>query len=233
MARTDTTRSPSEMNFCFSYRYININERHRATFRLALEPNWKVEVSQPKICGSPGDTELHFGGEILFEDHCLKRQVLTVLILFRSNQTSAAVEGRPALIAGEYYVVRRFHFDFDRSVVGQGMPLAHVQFGGQLNREHLAIDGAHELRYELFDQLDCPRLPWTITDLAIVMHTFLRQFPSGIEELIGGNAWRQHVMDSERLWLADFYRHTATMMDGDDNRESFYDYTCEESAFDR
>ena len=213
---------------------LRINERsRRGTFRLALEPNWKIEVAQPEICGSPGETELHFGGEILFEDRCLERQVLTVLILFRSDQCSAAVEGRPALRAGEYYVVRRFHFDFDRSVVGQGTPLAHVQIGGNLNREHLAIDGADPLRYELFDQLDFPRLPWTIIDLAIVIHTFLRQFPTRIEGLIHGSAWRQRVMDSERLWLADFYRHTATMMEGDANRETFYDYTCIESTFDQ
>ena len=180
-----------------------------------------------------GHTELHFGGEILFENSCLARQVLTVLILFRSDQTTIAVGGRPALLAGEYYVVRRFHFDFDRSVAGTGTPLAHIQIGGTLNRDLLVIDDAHPLRYELFDQLDCPRLPWTITDLPIVMNTFLRQFPSGIEEFVGGAAWLQRVMDSERLWLADFYRHTATMMDGDANRESYYDYTCGEAAFDR
>lgn len=210
-----------------------IQRTGRRDFTLALDPNWKIEIDAGKVCSVNGHAELHFGGEIIFEDNCLKRQVLTVVILFQSDHTVDAIDGRPNFNAGEYYVVRRFHFDFDSSVSGQGKPLAHIQIGGQLSRERLAIDDDHAIRYELFDQLDEPRLPWTITDVAIVMHTFLRQFPSGLEEMIGGADWLQRVMDSEQLWLADFYRDTATMMDGHANRACFFDYICDLAPFDR
>ena len=56
--------------------------RKRAKFRLSLEPNWKVELRDQGVCGAPGQSELHFGGEMEFRDGCLERQVLTVVILF-------------------------------------------------------------------------------------------------------------------------------------------------------
>ena len=50
--------------------------RTRRSFDISLEPNWKVELNDQDICGPRGKTELHFGGEIVFKDNCLERQVL-------------------------------------------------------------------------------------------------------------------------------------------------------------
>ena len=204
----------------------------RANFRLALEPNWKVDLTGRDICGATGQTELHFGGEIEFRDECLERQVITVVILFRADESADPRTGRPRLIQGEDHIVRRFHFDFDRSVASQRTPLAHLQIGGQLNPSYLSIPEASSLRYELFDQLDYPRLPWTISDLTIVLDIFLRQFPAGLDELIGGGAWRELVMESEQLWLKDFFRQAAIMMEAENSRQPLYDYFSEYSAFD-
>ena len=203
----------------------------RSGFRLALEPNWAVNLVPRGLCGVDGDTELHFGGEISFEDGCLERQVLTVVILLRPDEESEPVVGRPGLVADENYVVRRFHFDFDRGVAGGSTPLGHLQVGGQLKEASLSPGGGGSLRYEVFDQLDCPRLPWPVTGLPIIIDTFLRQFESGLEGLIGETAWKKCVMDSERLWLADYYRRAAEMMAGTGNRQCLYDYLCDETAY--
>lgn len=211
---------------------LSAYQERRTTFRLAMEPNWTVKLLEEGICGAPGETELHFGGEIMFRDSCLERQVLTVVIVFRAYADSAAIEGRPALVAGENHVVRRFHFDFDRTVIERGTPLAHLQVGGQLQQSALLPTTAGLFRYELFDQLDCPRLPWTITDLPIILDTFLRQFRSGLDELLGGSAWRSCVMDSEQLWLVDYFRRAARMMTSTAHRTCLYDYLGTEQAFD-
>ena len=198
---------------------------------LSLNPNWMVEVVDRDLCGVAGHTELHFGGEIVFGQECLKRQVLTVVILLRPDETSGPTKGRPRLIAGENHVVRRFHFDFDRGVAGGGTPLAHLQIGGYLNQAYLSIRDTDTCRYELFDKLNCPRLPWAITDLPMVLDVFLRQFPSRLDEFVGGAEWRRCVMDSERLWLVDFFQHAAEMMGSEANRECLYDYCSTEAAF--
>ena len=211
--------------------YLRANQQCRPGFRLALHPNWKIEVLEPNIVGVLGRTELHFGGEIVFEQGSLVRQVLTVVILFRSEKTCNAVEGRPHLIAGENHVVRRFHFDFDRNVAGGCTPLAHVQIGGKLNPEYLDLPDDDGCRYELFGQLDCPRLPWTIAGLPTILDTFLRQFPTALEEVVAGEAWRRRVMDSERLWAMEYFRQAAEMMGSESNRECLYDYACTEEAF--
>lgn len=203
----------------------------RPSFYISLEPNWKVELNDQNICGTRGKTELHFGGEIVFKDKCLERQVLTVVILFHSEQELPSINGRPKLCAGENYVVRRFHFDFDRSVANGDKPLAHLQVGGQLNSCHLLPTNSGPIRYELFDQLDLPRIPWTIVDLPIVLHTFLNKFPTDLNGFLEEKQWRRHVMDSERLWLSGYFHEAATMMKSMD-RECLYDYSCSEAAYD-
>ena len=211
--------------------YLQANQNRRTGFALTLNPNWKVNVVERGICGALGHTELHFGGEIVFEEECLVRQVLTVVILFCPDVDLDPIEGRPRLVAGENHVVRRFHFDFDPSAAERHTPIAHLQIGGQLNQTYLSIPEASPCRYELFDQMDCPRLPWPITGLPIVFDTFLRQFPSGLDEFVGGAAWRRCVMDSERLWLTDYFHNAAVMMRNEAARECLYDYCCTESAF--
>ncbi len=205
--------------------------RGQGDFRLSLEPNWRVALLDRGICGARGESELHFGGEIVFHKGCLERQVLTVVIIFRAEESSAAVAGRPYLVAEENHVVRRFHFDFDRTVAGGSTPVAHMQFGGQLNNSLLSLPSGCTPRYEIFDQLDCPRLPWAITDLTIVLDTFLRQFDAGLEEFLGGSGWRNCVMSSERLWLADFFRNAGKMLASTGHRKPLYEFLLEESAF--
>ena len=212
---------------------LHIYPGNRRQYRLSLEPNWRVELQALNMCGAPGRTELQFGGEIIFNDECLERQVLAVVILFRSNHDHPATNGRPRLFAGEYHVVRRFHFDFDRTIPEGVTPLSHLQVGGQLNQAYLSIPDGTQPRYELFDQLDCPRLPWAIAGLPVVLDTFLRQFPSGLDEFLVGTAWRRRVMDSERLWLMDFFHQASEMMGGENARQCFYDYCSEVSAFDQ
>ena len=206
---------------------------NRRRYRLTLYPNWKVKLNAFDICGAPGRTDLQFGGELVFHDECLERQVLAVVILFRSDDDHRATNGRPRLVAGEYHVVRRFHFDFDRSIPEGVSPLSHLQVGGQLNQAYLSIPDGTQCRYEMFDQLDCPRLPWAITGLPMVLDTFLRQFPSDLDEFLVGTAWRRHVMDSERLWLMDFFRRASEKMDCENTRlrKCFYEYCSEESSF--
>ena len=157
--------------------------------------------------------------------------MLTVVILLRPDQTSDAIKGRPRLVEGENHVVRRFHFDFDRSVAGGDTPLAHLQIGGNLSQTYLSIRDADPFRYELFDKLNCPRLPWVITALPMVLDAFLRQFPSGLDEFVGGLEWRRCVMDSERLWLLPFFCDAAEMMGSESGRECLYDYCCNEWTF--
>lgn len=205
---------------------------NRSQYRLTLDPNWKVKLQALNICGAPGRTELHFGGEIVFNEECLERQVLAVVILFRSDGDHHATNGRPRLVAGEYHVIRRFHFDFDRSVAGGDTPVAHLQFGGQLNQSYLTIPDGTQCRYELFDQLDYPRLPWAITSLPVILDTFLRQFPSGLDEFLVGTAWKRCVKESERLWIRDFFLQAAEMMDRQNGPTSLYDHCCAESVFD-
>ena len=207
-------------------------QHRRGDYRLALDPNWSVQIDDQLQFGVPGHAELHFGGEIIFKNQCLQRQVLTVVILFRADDHAEPIVGRPRLIEGENHVVRRFHFDFDPSVADQNRPLAHLQFGGNLNRTYLSIPDTSPCRYELFHQLECPRLPWSITDLTIVLDIFLRQFPAGLDGLIGGSAWRELVMDSEQLWLKDFFQQAAAMMDSTNGRVPLYEYCCEPSTFD-
>ena len=206
---------------------------NQGVYSLKLNPNWNVELEAPNICGAPGRTELQFGGEIIFKDECLERQVLAVVILFRSNNDHPATNGRPRLVANEYHVIRRFHFDFDRTVHEGDTPLSHLQVGGQLNQAYLSIPEGTQCRYEQFDQLDGPRLPWAIAGLPVVLDTFLRQFPSGLDEFLVGTAWRRHVMDSERLWLMDFFQQASEMMGGENARQTLYEYCCGKSAFDQ
>ncbi|MDE0077131.1 MAG: hypothetical protein OXM03_04440 [Chloroflexota bacterium] len=212
---------------------LRVNQGSRRSFRLALEPNWKLVLYGEDICGAAGQTELHFGGEMVFRDQCLERQVLTVVILLRANESAEAREGRPSLIEDENHVVRRFHFDFDSSVADHGKPLAHMQIGGQLNQQFLSIPEGNPFRYEIFDQLDYPRFPWTIVDLPIVLDMFLRQFPAGLDELVSDKAWRDLVMDSEKLWVRDFFSQAVAMMDSASRREPLYDYCCEGSAYEQ
>ena len=199
--------------------------------KLAIDPNWRVELEEDKVCGVPGRTELHFGAEIYFKERCLQSQALSVVILFRADRDSQAVAGRPNLVAGENHVVRRFHFDFDSGVAGRDRPIAHLQYGGALTPSYLSLQDSENFRYELFKKLDRPRIPWTITDPSIVFDTFIRQFSSKLDEFVGGSDWRKCVMDSERLWLRDYFRGAAAMMDSSSNRVTLYDYCCDEDSF--
>ena len=212
-------------------RSLQAYRKNRKEYTLRLQPNWRIELAGHDICGPSGVTELHFGGEIEFKDECLERQVLTVVLLFRSCKNLAPAEGRPRLIAGENHIVRRFHFDFDASAAGRSTPLAHLQVGGTLNQSYLSLSEDASVRYELFDKLKNPRLPWTVTDPALVLDTFLRQFPTDLEEFIAGREWRELVVDSERLWLKDFFRDAARRMERQTFGESLFDYCCTEEAF--
>ncbi|MDE0281561.1 MAG: hypothetical protein OXN16_10850, partial [Gammaproteobacteria bacterium] len=201
------------------------------SFSLSIDPNWKVDLSDEFICGPAGQTELHFGGEIFFKDFCLERQALTVVILFNSSKELEPIYGRPQLCSGENHVVRRFHFDFDRSVANGIKPLAHSQFGGQLNSHHiLPTNNNDSLRYELFDQLDFPRIPSAIVDLPIVLHTFLYQFPTHLNSFFQEDKWKKHVIDSERLWFLGYFQKAIEMMETED-RKCLYDYSCSEFAY--
>lgn len=207
------------------------NKKRLGNFTLKLKPNWKIESLNSAVCGIPGHTELHFGGEIEFQDDCLHRQVISVVVLFRPDASRAAYHGYPALVAGENYVVRRLHFDFDLGAVKNSTPLAHLQIGGTLNTEFLELDETVNLHYEQFDSLAHPRLPWTITDPAIIMDTFLRQFPTAIQSFVLGKEWFKCVVASERLWLADFYGQAAILMRNEGQPQSFYEHTCVPEAF--
>ena len=205
----------------------------RTDYRLVLDPNWRVDLEKdPMNCGVSGQTELHFGGEITFKNRCLERQVLTVLILFRAEEDADPCLGRPCIIAGQNYVVRRFHFDFDQSITNTDRPIAHLQIGGSLNEKYLDLANSDSIRYELFDKLTSPRLPWSITDLPIVLDVFLRQFSTGLDSFLLGPEWRKLVMKSEHLWLMDFFRKAAEMMSKSTNQVSLYDFCCDLSAFD-
>ena len=213
---------------------LQANEKKRKDYSLALNPNWKVDITgNPLECGIAGHTELHFGGEIIFKDYCLNRQVLTVVVLFRAEEDAPPTIGRPCISKGENHIVRRFHFDFDRNANNSCTPLAHLQIGGNLNREYLDIQQTRPFRYELFDELDFPRLPWTIADLPLVMDIFLRQFKSELDEFIESREWRALVVDSERLWLKDFLLSAANMMKSNSDRIPLYEYWCKFSAYDQ
>lgn len=205
----------------------------RKSFSLQIDPNWKVRISNDNICGVAGETELYFGGVIEFEERCLKQQALTVVVLFRSKEGRQAKYGVPCLVKNENHVVRRFHFDFDGSPVNPHTPLAHLQVGGKLSEEYLVPSGIGECRYELFDELDLPRLPWMMVDLALVLDTFLRQFPSDLEEFIISPGWQKQVKISEELWLKGFFNKAAQLLNGDfKSRQSLYDFCCTPSQFD-
>lgn len=205
---------------------------NRKSYTFVLDPNWKVDlVDNPVNCGVTGHTELQFGGEIIFQNGRLERQVLTVVILFRAQNTADSCRGRPNLLAGQSYVVRRFHFDFDRSTTSNCTPHAHLQIGGNLNQEYLDIPESCSVRYELFDKLSSPRLPWTITDLPIVLDVFLRQFSTGLDAFLDGSDWRKLVVESEKLWLKDFYEQTAKVLSKKKNRVLFFEHCCDLSAY--
>ena len=209
------------------------SSKRQNSYTLSLAPNWKVELEDThRVLGLTGTSEIHFGGEIEFRNHCLSRQIITVVILFRAESTANAVWGRPRLKRDEYHVVRRFHFDFDLDDQNKNRPLAHLQFGGNLNRDYLDIPKGSCLRYELFDQLDTPRFPWSIMDLPRVLDTFLRQFDVGFNAFVEGRPWRELVMKSEQLWLRDFLKQAVEILDSTSNRAPFFEYCWQPSAYD-
>lgn len=171
-----------------------------------VNPNWRIPVLDETVCGVPGNTELLVGGRIQVDDSRPKiEQSVNVCVLFTPKADVAETNGYGCsrLLRSHTYVVRRFHFDYDSSYIGNDRPRTHFQYGGTPQSEIRSTNMA----YHLFSSLDIPRVPYAPYDIVLVLDLFLRQFRTPLEAVVADPKWKSVVCESERLWLTGYFGH--------------------------
>ena len=169
---------------------------------------WNIPVIDPTVCGVPGKTELLIQGIILTENLLLQRQCITASVLLEPNRDIQIGDGydSPFLRQGEWYVVRRFHFDYDIRTDNDDHPRSHLQYGGNFHK-----DPEHsQIRYELFEKPKAPRIPYPPYDVVLCTDLFLRQFNTPISEIVDDSGWTGIVRKSEKLWVGNYYKELAS-----------------------
>lgn len=202
----------------------------RGTGLLSVRPNIHFRAESGLVIGQRGRVDVFVGGEVKFEDFRLVRQSICVTICFTPESAVAEGEiaGLPKMDAGCAYVVRRFHFDFDEGILNRkDRPVHHLQYGGQLRTDLIGVEPPP--RYELFEQLDFPRVPIIPMDLAMVLDVFIRQFcPAWYQRAFAnqGSGWPGRLARIEDSVVGPFVKTFAERFNRPTSELSFYRFSC-------
>ena len=195
---------------------------------ISIAPNWQIPINSEDVCSAPGEATLFIGGEIIFSERCLKRQCITAVITFRTSENSVSNTHDLPLIPGTTYMVRRIHYDFDLDLTNKDRPIQHLQIGGKLDPGYLYEAGSlpNPFEHEIFKQLDLPRIPYPITDLASLMEMLLNQFNKDRATFLEESGWIDRVCSMEKIWLKHYYEQALQLINRVERKETLYTYQC-------
>lgn len=201
-------------------------QRRQPGWKVSVEPNWMVLINDATVCGVQGRAKLIVGGHIEVRDGLLVNQSVAVCISLTPDEAVAAPNQYASedLEGGQPVIVRRFHFDYDPSLMGNDRPRSHFQYGGRFQP---GLVNVQNIRYRLYSSLDLPRIPFPPYDLVLTFDVFLSQFETPLSEIAEDSRWRSLVRMSEELWLNGYYRDVNRFLSGAQRSPTLYERLCE------
>lgn len=195
---------------------------------ISISPNWMIPIKSESVVSAAGIATLFIGGEISFSGGRLKQQALSVAITFMATEDHTTSDDRYSLKKDYTYVVRRIHFDFDGDLADHDRPVEHIQVGGKLSPTHLYGHDCIPSKFvsEPFPQLDLPRIPYPVTDLATLLETFLRQFAVERSNFLDEKGWIVRVCSMENIWLKYYYSNALKQIEKSDRKCTLYTHLC-------
>jgi hypothetical protein len=101
-------------------------------------------------------------------------------------------------------LIRKYHFDYDKSINDMKKPLYHLQYGGKLSPNMIYCNVTDDNDYSW---LSIPRINFTPINLALLIDFIFVEFKSPVtESIIERTEWRQFIKTNEELMLQGYYK---------------------------
>lgn len=174
----------------------------RGNTTLSTNPALVFEAHLDKGLSKSGRTEIVIGAVSKFVDGTLEEQAVHYLILHTpSSDTDRGLK------ANKTYIVRKFHFDFDRNNTKKKYPTSHLQIGGKVSSRLLThLRDPDEVELEAFNEIDVPRIPSPAFGLATVIDMALREFAEPqFKTFTDEEKWRQCVSSTEQILHSSYH----------------------------
>ena len=195
---------------------------------LSLSPNLLLEIYDHELKrNSNKQLQLSVGGCIEIKDGVLISQNFCIAVLCEVYEDMAQPEAdrfRCHPLTSGTHVLRKFHFDIDRTLPDDCIwPRSHLQYGGKFTPEHFAVDD-EDLQYHLFAPLDHPRFPVMPYSFILCMDLALRTFTTSGTSLTKESCWKKKVKESESRWIRPFLENAIAFIDANNSTETLWDF---------
>lgn len=197
------------------------------TQTLSLSPNLLLDIDDHPLKRQTGKRlMLSLGGWIEIEEGILVRQSFCIAVLYQINGNMLQDEAdrhRCYPLTSGTHVLRKFHFDLDRSLSDEQIwPRSHLQYGGKFSPEIFAIEEG--LQYHLFAPLDHPRFPAMPYSLILCIDLALRTFVTSGTKLTKERYWTNKIKESEARWIKPFLEQTLEFLNSNRRSETLWHF---------
>lgn len=196
----------------------------KVTQDISIAPNIILEIQNSLINKKGPKLYACIGGHIEIEDSLLVNQSISLIILCDLpkdiNAEDATSWNCPEYPAGAH-VLRKFHFDVDKSKTGD-WPISHLQYGGSDNSHYVEFNKA--IRYQLFSPIDTPRIPHPPYSFIICLDVILKGFKTDASRVTQEKFWILKVKESEDSWLKPFYENVLAHLQTNSRQGTLWDY---------
>ncbi len=194
---------------------------------ISLSPNLLLEIDDHLVKRKSGmQFMLSIGGLIEIKEGLLVRQNFCIAVLCKVDSDMCqdkANNYRCYPLATGTHVLRKFHFDLDRSLTDEQVwPRSHLQYGGKFAPEYFAVDGP--LQYHLFAPLDHPRFPAIPYSFILCMDLALRTFSTNGTKLTKERYWTDKIKESESRWVKPFLEQALEFLNSKRSNETLWDF---------
>ncbi|WP_345421963.1 hypothetical protein [Halioxenophilus aromaticivorans] len=194
---------------------------------ISLSPNLLLEIDDHQLKRQIGKRLLlSLGGWIEIKEGILIRQSFCIAVLCQVDSNMLQDEAdrhRCYPLTSGTHVLRKFHFDLDRSLSDEQMwPRSHLQYGGKFSPEIFAVDEG--LQYHLFAPLDHPRFPAMPYSLILCIDLAFRTFLTSGTKLTKERYWTDKIRESESRWIKPFLEQTLEFLNSSQRNETLWDF---------
>lgn len=211
-----------------------IKKNPSSDFSIDLSPNILMKIDE-HLLRTHHDKQLYLslGGCLSVERGELLSQSFCIMVLCKldNDMTEGHAEIlRSYPLSAGMHVLRKFHFDLDRTV-GDHLPLrplSHLQYGGKFSPEHICVDEV--IQYQLFACLDNPRFPAIPYSFILCIDLALRSFSTDAQALTKERYWNEMIKADEIRWIEPFLRNTLEFINSGASRDTLWDFFAQKNT---
>ena len=204
-----------------------LNRAKEVNQTFSLSPNLLLDIEDHKLKRNDNfNLMLSIGGWVEIKEGVLNRQSFCIAVLCEIIDNLCqedAEQFRCHPFTTGTHVIRKFHFDIDRTIPeDKCWPRSHLQYGGNFTPEHFAVN--EELNYQLFEPLDLPRIPAMPYSLILCMDLALRAFVTSGTNITKEKYWKAMIKENESRWIKPFLLQALEFLDSKSPNETLWDF---------